>query len=154
MRVLVIEDGEEYTRTLTRFCADVFDFTRAGDGAEALALLSGAFDGTADPGPFDRVFLDMRFDRVSPASLLGDIATTAERFNGDPNRARQFLEDNQGAYILAALRAAGHELPVVFSHDFDAEPKRWASMARMYAPVRYLPDNASADTIRAALLGL
>lgn len=150
MRVLVIEDGEEYTRTLTRFCADVFDFARAGDGPEALALLAGEADAPA----FDRIFLDMRFDRVSPGVLLGDLASTAERFNGDPNRARQFLEDNQGAYILAALRAAGHEHPVVFSHDFDAEPKRWASIARMYAPVRYLPDNASANTIRAALLGL
>ncbi len=150
MRVLVIEDGEEYTRTLTRFCADVFDFTRAGDGPEALALIAAALE----TRPFDRVFLDMRFDRVSPAVLLGDIAATAERFNGDPNRARQFLEDNQGSYILAALRAAGHDLPVVFSHDFNAEPKRWASLERMYAPVCYLPDNASADTIRAALLGL
>ena len=150
MRVLVIEDGEEYIRTLTRFCADVFDFTRAGDGPAALALLDAALE----LQPFDRVFLDMRFDRVSPAVLLGDIGTTAERFNGDPNRARQFLEDNQGAYVLAALRAAGHTLPVVFSHDFDAEPKRWASIERMYAPVRYLPDNASADAIRAALLGL
>ena len=146
MRVLVVEDGEEYTGTLTRFCADVFDFTRAGDGPAALLLLA--------EGEFDRVFLDMRFDRVSPAVLLGEIGPTAERFNGDPNRARQFLEDNQGAYILAALRAAGHSIPVVFSHDFDAEPRRWASIERMYTPVRYLPDNASADAIRAALLGL
>ncbi len=147
MRVLVIEDGEEYTRTLTRFCADVFEFTRVGDGYEALALLAGEH-------AFDRIFLDMRFDRVAPAALLGDLASTAERFNGDPHRARQFLEDNQGAYILAALRQAAHDLPVVFSHDFDAEPKRWATLSRMYAPVRYLPDNASADDIRAALLGL
>ena len=146
LHVLVVEDGEEYIRTLTRFCADVFQFTRAGDGPEALALMQS--------GKFDRVFMDMRFDRVSPGVLLGDLATTAERFNGDPNRARQFLEDNQGAYILAALRAAGHDIPVVFSHDFDAEPRRWASMARMYSPVRYLPDNASADAIRAALLGI
>jgi len=103
MRVLVIEDGEEYTRTLTRFCADVFDFARAGDGSEALALLAGESEAPA----FDRIFLDMRFDRVSPGVLLGDLASTAERFNGDPNRARQFLEDNQGAYILAALRFDG-----------------------------------------------
>ncbi len=150
MRVLVVEDGEEYTRTLTRFCTDVFAFTRAGDGPEALAILADE----PTHGIFDRIFLDMRFDRVSPAVLLGDLGPTAERFNGDPNRARQFLEDNQGAYILAAMRAAGHDLPVVFSHDFDAEPRRWASIERMYAPVRYLPDNASADAIRAALLGL
>ena len=68
LHVLVVEDGEEYTRTLTRFCADVFQFTRAGDGPEALALMQSA--------RFDRVFLDMRFDRVSPGVLLGDLATT------------------------------------------------------------------------------
>ena len=142
--VLVVEDGEEYTTTLGRFCADGFAYTRAGDGAAALAALATT--------RFDLVFLDMRFDRVEAARLLGDLAATTERFNGDPVRARQFLEDNQGTYILAALREAGHGLPAVYSHDFDAEPRRWAALERMYAPVSYLPDNASAGRIREVLL--
>lgn len=144
MKVLVVEDGEEYTRNLSRFLAEDFVFTRAQDGATALALLAEQ--------AFDLLFLDMRFDRVQPHQLLGDLAETAERFNGDPVRARQFLEEHQGTYILAALRAAGHRLPVVFSHDFDAEPRRWANLERLYAPVRYLPDNASPSTIRATFL--
>ncbi len=139
--VLVVEDGEEYTENLSRFCADGFEFTRAGDGAAALALLAER--------TFDLVFLDMRFDRVQPGLLLGDLAETAERFNGDPVRARQFLEEHQGAYILAAIRASGHTLPTVFSHDFDGEPRRWANLVRLYAPVHYLPDNAAPSDIRA-----
>ncbi len=149
VRVLVVEDGEEYTRNLTRFCADDFAFTRAGDGGAAVTALDGAMQ---EKNCFDLVFLDMRFDRVQAGVLLGDLAETAERFNGDPVRARQFLEDHQGAYILAALRAAGHTLPALFSHDFDGEPRRWANLVRLYAPVDYLPDNAAPSAIRATLL--
>jgi CheY-like chemotaxis protein len=144
VRVLVVEDGEEYTRNLQRFLTDGFGFQRAGDGAQALEALAG--------GGFDLVFLDMRFDRVAPGVLLGDLAETAERFNGDPVRARQFLEEHQGAYILAAIRAAGCGLPALFSHDFDGEPRRWANLVRLYAPVHYLPDNASPSAIRSTLL--
>jgi CheY-like chemotaxis protein len=144
VRVLVVEDGEEYTENLGRFCADGFSFTRAGDGGAALAALAAE--------PFDLLFLDMRFDRVQQALLLGDIGETAERFNGDPVRARQFLEEHQGTYILAAVRAAGHAHPALFSHDFDGEPRRWANLVRLYAPLHYLPDNASPSAIRATLL--
>lgn len=140
LSVLVVEDGDEYTTNLGRFLTDGFVFTRAGDGASALAALSAAW--------FDLAFLDMRFDRVSPGQLLGDLAETADRFNGDPVRARQFLEEHQGAYILQAIRAAGHGLPCVFSHDFDGEPRRWANLSRAYAPLAYLPDNASPSDIR------
>lgn len=138
--VLVVEDGEEYTTNLARFLTEGFVFVRAGAGAEALALLGHR--------TFDLVFLDMRFDRVTSAQLLGDLAATAERFNGDPVRARTFLEDHQGAYILQAIRAAEHRLPVVFSHDFDGEPRRWSNLVKLYAPVAYLADNASPSEIR------
>ena len=143
VRVLLVEDGEEYTTTFSRFLGDEMDITRAGNGAEALARLG--------EGGWDVLFLDMRFDRVAPGELLGDLAATADRFNGDPVRARQFLEDNQGAYILAAVRAAGHTLPAVFSHDFDGEPRRWATLERMYGPVGYLPDNMPPGRIREVL---
>jgi CheY-like chemotaxis protein len=145
MKVLLVEDGEEYTTTFVRFLGAEMDFVRAGNGADALGLLQHQ--------AFDVVFLDMRFDRVAPGELLGDLAATADRFNGDPVRARQFLEDNQGSYILAAVRAAGFTLPAVFSHDFDSEPRRWATLQRMYAPVSYLPDNAPPARIREVLQG-
>lgn len=144
VNVLVVEDGEEYTTNLGRFLTAGFAFTRAGDGASALALLAAR--------SFDLVFLDMRFDRVQAAQLLGDLGETAERFNGDPVRARQFLEEHQGAYILQAIRAAGCALPAVFSHDFDGEPRRWANLVRLYDPVAYLPDNAAPSDIRDTFL--
>ncbi|HND30708.1 MAG TPA: response regulator [Myxococcota bacterium] len=139
IHVLVVEDGEEYSRNLERFATEGYRFQRAGDGPAALAALASE--------PFDLIFLDMRFDRVQPGVLLGDLAETAERFNGDPVRARRFLEEHQGTYILAAVRAAGHTQPAIFSHDFDGEPRRWANLQRSYAPVQYLPDNAPAHAI-------
>ena len=142
-RILVVEDGEEYTRTLSRYLGDAFDFVRAGDGGEALAL--------AGAGGFGAIFLDMRFDRVPIERLLGDLSAVAARFGGDGERAARFLEDNQGTYVLAALRGAGCGLPVIFSYDFDGEPRRWQNLSRRFAPVHYLTDTASPERIRAQL---
>ena len=141
-RVLVIEDGYEYSEMLDRFLAADFDFERAGDGATALARCGDGFAG---------IFLDMRFDRVSPDQLLGDLAATTQRFHGDVARARRFLEDNQGTFVLAALRADGWTLPVVFRHDFSSEPRRFAHLQRLHGPVGYLPDSAAPKDIHAAL---
>lgn len=142
--VLVVEDGHEYITNLDRFLGRDFAFTRAGDGAEALALLSSQ--------AFEVAFLDMRFDRAP--QLLGDLDELADRFAGDRSRARRFLEDNQGTYILAALRAAGHGLPVLFSYDFAGEPRRLKNLEARYAPVSYLSDAAGPAEIRQALLRL
>ena len=142
-RVLVVEDGHEYTSALQRFLGEEFEFTRAGDGQTALEVLSS--------NVFDAVFLDMRFDRAP--RLLGDEAALVRRFAGDEQRARRFLEDNQGAYVLAALRAAGCVLPVVFSYDFDGEPRRFANLSRRHGPLGYLNDTAGPAEMRAAFLG-
>jgi CheY-like chemotaxis protein len=138
-RVLVVEDGEEYIRNLGRFLPTTFQLTRAGSGGEALAALEGE--------AFDVIFLDMRFDRVPAEALLGDLEAVSDRFNGDLVRAQRFLEDNQGAYVLVALREAGCTLPVVFSHDFTDEPRRWANLEARYAPLDYLPDNAGPEDV-------
>lgn len=141
-RVLVIEDGHEYTTTLGRFLAPALDLQRAGDGPAALERLAQE--------RWDVIFLDMRFDRASV--LLGDLDELSARFAGDVSRARRALEDNQGAYILAALREAGCTVPVVMSYDFDGEPRRFQNLARRYGPLRYLNDTAGPAEIRAALL--
>lgn len=146
MRVLVIEDGSEYTETLSRFLADGFTWVRAGSGPEGLEQL--------DAGGWDAVFLDMRFDRVAPGQLLGDFDATADRFNGDPVQAQQFLEDHQGLFVLAAIREAGHDVPVLLSYDFDAEQARWERIASRQGPVDYLPDNASPGDIAEKLRGM
>lgn len=140
IRVLVIEDGHEYSATLSRFLPD-FTFVRAGTGQEALRLAEG----------FDVAFLDMRFDRVGQEDLLGDHAVMAERLDGDEERAWRFLEDNQGTFILTALRQAGHRLPVVFSYDFDGEPRRWRNLSKAHGPLSYLTDTAGPDLIRRTL---
>ncbi len=139
VRVLVIEDGEEYIRNLGRFLPPSFQLSRAGSGPEALAMLEAQ--------PVEVIFLDMRFDRTPREALLGDLEEMADRFNGDLDRALRFVEDNQGAYVLAALREAGCRLPVVFSHDFTDEPRRWANLEGRYAPLDYLPDNAGPDEV-------
>jgi DNA-binding LytR/AlgR family response regulator len=145
MRVLIVEDGFEYSETLRRFLPDI-EWERAGGGPEALARLAGE--------AFDAVFLDMRFDRVEEDALLGDLAAVADRFNGDPVQARAFLQDHQGVYVLAALREAGHALPALVSYDFGGEPRRWSRLAAEHAPVDYLPDVAGPVEIRSRLLTL
>ena len=139
-RVLIIEDGHEYITAYQRFLGDHFAFERAGDGPAALAALAAS--------PFDAAVLDMRFDRAD--HLLGDLEATAARY-GDAGRARRFLEDNQGAFILAALRDGGHGLPVVMSYDFGSEPRRFRNLARRYSPVGWLGDAAGPAEIRRAL---
>jgi DNA-binding response OmpR family regulator len=139
--VLVVEDGHEYTTNLERFLGDAFRFVRAGDGEAALAEVS--------TGAFQAIFLDMRFDRSE--RLLGDLGALVRRFSGDEGRARRFLEDNQGTYVLAALRQAGCTLPVVFSYDFDGEPRRFANLSRRHGPLAYLNDTAGPAEMRAAL---
>lgn len=141
VRVLVVEDGHEYIHNLTRFVSEGFAFTRAGDGPEALDLLAAQ--------PFEVIFLDMKFDRAP--RLLGDLDATRQRFAGDEARARRFLEDNQGAIVLGALREAGFQQPAVFSYDFDSEPRRFRNLQRRHGPLRYLNDAATPADIRACL---
>jgi CheY-like chemotaxis protein len=146
LRVLVVEDGFEYSETLERFLSDGFQWERSGSGPHALSRLAEE--------AFDRVFLDMRFDRAPQDELLGDLEAVADQFNGDPVQARNFLEDHQGNYILAAIRERGHGVPVLMSYDFDIEPRRWKRLRERYAPVDYLPDSASPEEIARLLKGL
>jgi CheY-like chemotaxis protein len=141
-KVLVVEDGEEYSVNLRRFLAQDFEFERAGDGEVALRMLSDS--------SWDLIFLDMRFDRAP--RLVGDLVSIEERFSGDTLRARRFLEDNQGTYILVALREAGFPQPVVFSYDFDSEPRRFENLQRRYGPLSHLSDTAGLPEIRRTFL--
>jgi DNA-binding response OmpR family regulator len=146
MRVLVIEDGFEYSETLGQFLPDGFQWERSGSGPQGLARLSAE--------SFEVIFLDMRFDRAPSDELYGNVEEVADRFNGDPVQARRFLEDHQGNYILSAIRDAGISTPVLMSYDFDTEPRRWKRLVERYGPVDYLPDNASPAEIAARLTGL
>jgi CheY-like chemotaxis protein len=145
MRVLIIEDGDEYRENLTRFVPGP-DYVQAHSGQEALGLLAA--------GDVDLIYLDMRFDRIPQADLLGDHAAATRDQNGDPLRGWRFLAMNQGLFILAALRANGHVgVPTILAYDFSREPQRLAHLQRIHPGLRWVPDAVTPAEIR-ALMGL
>jgi CheY-like chemotaxis protein len=143
-RVLVVEDGHEYIQTLSKYLGSEFEFSRAGNGFEAIELLSAEL--------WHGVFMDMRFDRAD--RLMGDMAALTSRFHGDSERARRYLENQQGTYIAAAIRTAGFGQPLLFSYDFSGEPTRLAHLQQQYGPLAYLPDTAGPAEVREGLWGL
>ena len=142
-RVLVVEDGDEYITNLTTFVAEGIDYMQAKSGGRACELV-----GEQTP---DLVYLDMRFDRTPVEALLGDMVQLTGRFNGDVARARRFQEDNQGLFILRALREAGYRGPVILSYDFAGEERRFQALAAKDPGLSYCPDYADARTIREAI---
>lgn len=143
IRVLVVEDGDEYLTNLTTFVARGIRYTQAKSGVQACALLR-------ELAP-DLVYLDMRFDRTPIEALLGDLVALTARFNGDVARARAFQQDNQGLFILRALRDAGFRGPVILSYDFAAEERRFRALSDKDPALSYCPDYADASTIFAAI---
>ncbi len=144
IHVLVVEDGDEYLTNLTTFVAEGFAYTQAKSGQQACELAN-----RLDP---DLVYLDMRFDRIPDGELIGDFVQLTGRFNGDASRARRFQQDNQGLFILKALREAGFTKPVILSYDFSGEEKRFAALSGKDPALSYCPDYADAKAIREAIL--
>jgi hypothetical protein len=143
MNLLIIEDGTEYEAFARLFLADLCDMRAAHCAEEALALLTDF--------PADRLLVDLRFDRSDEGVLVGDVGATAERlFAGDVAQAVDYLKENQGTLILAALRGAGHDQPAVFVHDF--RPARLANLSRLYGDVQAVR-SFDAALIRGALGG-
>lgn len=141
--VVVVEDGDEYLTNLTTFVARGIRYVQAKSGEQACALVRAA--------PPDLVYLDMRFDRTPVEALLGDIVALTARFNGDVARARAFQQDNQGLFILRALRDASYRGPVILSYDFGAEERRFRALSEKDPALSYCPDYADASTIQAAI---
>ena len=142
--VLVVEDGNEYLTNLNTFVADGFVYRQAQSGEQACRM-------AAERRP-DLVYLDMRFDRIPEEELLGDIVQLTARFNGDVARARRFQQDNQGLFVLRAVRDAGFTGAVILSYDFSAEERRFAALKARDPALHYCPDYADANTIRATIL--
>jgi CheY-like chemotaxis protein len=140
LRVLVVEDGDEYLTNLTTFVAAGISYVQAKSGAAARELLARA--------TFDLVYLDMRFDRTPIEDLIGDFVALTGRFNGDVARARRFQQDNQGMFILRFLRDAGFRGPVILSYDFGAEAARFRALSANDPSLWYCPDYADARAIR------
>lgn len=140
-RLWVIEDGREYLDFAELFLASRFSLESAHCWREVEALIDG--------GAPDALLVDLRFDRVAPDELLGDVEQTAERlFNGDRTRALEHLMNQQGLLILARLREAGVDAPAVFVHAFA--PRHLANLRRLYGAVHATPA-FDAERIAAAL---
>lgn len=144
--VLIIEDGDEYLENLQRFVSGPV-YLQAHDAAAALALLATE--------PVSLIYLDMRFDRIPRARLVGDHEAMVQDLNGDAGRAWRFLENNQGLFILAAIASAGHGgLPVILAYDFSREQQRWAYLHQAYPRLAWVPDGVSAAQIHALMAEL
>ena len=144
IRVLVVEDGNEYLTNLSTFVADGCDYFQAQSGAEACEMAKRILP--------DCVYLDMRFDRTPVEDLLGDFVQLLGRFNGDVARARRFQEDNQGLFVLRALRESGYRRPVILSYDFSTEERRFSTLSAKDPALLYCPDYADAKEIREVIL--
>ncbi len=144
VHVLVVEDGDEYLTNLSTFVAEGMRYTQARSGEEACALARSERP--------DVVYLDMRFDRTPVEALLGDLVALTARFNGDVARARSFQQDNQGMFILRALRDAGFRGPVILSYDFASEERRFRALSSRDPALSYCPDYADANQIRRTIL--
>jgi CheY-like chemotaxis protein len=144
IQILVVEDGDEYITNLSTFVADGFAYRQAKSGIDACRMVREQ--------PTDLVYLDMRFDRIPEGELLGNMVELVARFNGDVARARRFQQDNQGLFVLRALRDAGWIGPVILSYDFGPEERRFKALSARDPALGYCPDYADAGTIRASIL--
>ncbi|MBX3251016.1 MAG: hypothetical protein KF901_27815 [Myxococcales bacterium] len=141
-RLLVIEDGHEYEEFARAFLAR-WDVRSAHSAREAIAA-------HAEATP-DALLVDLRFERSRAEELVGDVRGTARRrFAGDEARALQYLREQQGTLVLAALRQAGCDAPAVFVTDFSA--RRLDNLRQLYGRVAVVP-SFDARAIEAALRG-
>lgn len=141
-RLLVLEDGSEYVEFARAFLGDAFVVEVARSAAEALEALAR--------GPVAALLVDLRFDRVDRAALVGDVPAIAERwFAGDRERAERYVVDQQGALVLAELRARGCDARAVFVQDFPR--KRLENLRALYGRVDAVP-SFDAERMRALLL--
>lgn len=140
-RLLIIEDGDEYTEFARLFLGTDLAIHQARSLTETLRILEAE--------PITALLIDLRFDRATPETLCGDIAATAAQlFGGDHARALRYLKDQQGALILAQVRQRGYRQPAVFIHDFP--PRRLQNLQRLYGQVSAVP-SFDAAAIRRAL---
>jgi hypothetical protein len=141
--VLIVEDGDEYRDNLQRFVAGP-RYLQAHNGANALQILSSE--------PVSLVYLDMRFDRIPRNELLGDHARATREHNGDPVRAWRLLVNNQGLFILDAMREAGFaDMPVILAYDFSREPGRLSNLLSIHPALTWVPDAVTPEEIRARI---
>jgi hypothetical protein len=148
-RLLVVEDGAEYTdafRRLAAVGAEAPRMLRAADAAEARHLLSEQ--------TVDAVFVDMVFDRTPPERLSGDLDALVIRYGGDHRRAQQHLAHNQGFYVLSELAPLLQpSVRIVLAWDFSSEPGRLEALRERLPGLTGLPEGTPITRVLETLLG-
>ncbi len=137
-RILVVEDGREYTDGFARLAGAkgaAVSLVRAGTLEEARGALAVAVP--------DAVFLDVVFDRTPEGDLAGDLDALVARYGGDRARAVGHLATHQGFYILDALADALAGVRVILAYDFTGEEKRLEALRARVPGLSGLADGAS-----------
>ena len=143
MQVLIIEDGDEYLESLSRFVIGP-QYAQVRCAAEALQWLRQEHA--------DVIYLDMRFDRLERSRLLGDVQDAVRRHNGNSERGYRYLANNQGLFILEELRRHGYgHVPVILAYDFSHELSRFAVLSERHPNLSWIPDAISPEEIQARL---
>ena len=128
--VLIVEDGTEYLDFFRLFLAGEHEYLHACCCREALARL--------DQESISALVLDMRFDRTPLEDLDGELEQVAlAYFGGDLSRAQRYLQDGQGAIILAQIRRHGHEQPALFVTDMPT--RKLENLRSLYRRVHAVP---------------
>ena len=141
--VLIVEDGDEYLANLSRFVEGP-KYLQSHSGADAIKVL--------DEQKVDLIYMDMRFDRIPLEDLLGDYEEAMRDRNRDAGKAWKHLQNNQGLFIIDAIKRAGHgEVPVILAYDFTNEQRRFENLTRVYPNLAWVPDNASPTEIRSLM---
>lgn len=143
LTILIVEDGDEYLQSLSQFVQGHL-YLQAHNGSQALQTLQKQH--------VDLIYLDMRFDRIDRGDLLGDHQEVCLENNGDTAKAWRHLQNNQGLYILSALKEAGHaERPIVLAYDFTNEERRWQFLRKNYPRLFWVADAVSPEEIQALI---
>ena len=136
-RVLVCEDGDEYTERFTRLLGRRFHFQRAGSYAEARDALA--------QGGLTALVLVLDFRRTPPGELLD----ASLRLGPGPSEAPRLAAD-QGILILRALRVNGVHVPALLCADLD-DPARECLLCAELGPLQIVPSSESLAELAARL---
>jgi len=120
MKLVICEDGREYSERFRRFLGGEFEFVRAANFAEALQAAAGARG----------LLLDLDFRRTDPSLLVDESGAPASRAAAEV----------QGILILRALRSRGVLLPALLFADLD-DPARAARLEGVLSPLLVVPSS-------------